>query len=91
MIACINMVLKKLICKRIYGVRKSVDERHWLPGEGKINWKNVIHSLGKINYSGAFMHEVDYERPSKSRDLTAADFYVNAEEIFVGKELTIIP
>ena len=68
-----------------------IDERHWLPGEGKINWKNVMQSLGKINYSGAFMYEVDYERPSKSRDLTAADFYVNAEEIFEGKELTIIP
>ena len=34
-----------------------VDERHWLPGEGIINWSNVIESLVSTGYSGPFMFE----------------------------------
>lgn len=34
------------------------DEKHWLPGMGKIDWKELISLLKAINYSGPFMNEV---------------------------------
>ena len=34
-----------------------VDERHWLPGAGIINWNNVLGNLVTIGYSGPFMFE----------------------------------
>lgn len=35
-----------------------IDERHWLPGKGIINWNNVISELVKSGYKGPFMFEV---------------------------------
>jgi sugar phosphate isomerase/epimerase len=32
-------------------------ERHWLPGEGIINWNNVIGALEESGYNGPFMFE----------------------------------
>ena len=34
-----------------------VDERHLLPGEGKIDWMKLIASLEKIGYNGMFHYE----------------------------------
>ena len=34
------------------------NERHWLPGEGKINWNALIGALEKIGYRGVFNYEV---------------------------------
>jgi len=34
------------------------DEKHWLPGEGKINWPELLTLLKGINYAGPFMNEV---------------------------------
>lgn len=42
-----------------------VDERHWLPGEGVIHWKNVIQSLAHMGYDGPFMFEVKNPDPRK--------------------------
>lgn len=69
-----------------------VNERHWLPGEGKIDWKKLMAALSKINYDGAFMYEIGYACPKtiiRSRDLNAADFKRNAEELFAGAGLTV--
>ena len=35
-----------------------VDERHQFPGNGKIDWKELLDLLESINYSGPFMYEV---------------------------------
>ena len=35
------------------------DERHWLPGEGEINWEELVSLLKKINYQGVFMNEIN--------------------------------
>ncbi len=62
------------------------NERHWLPGEGVINWTELVHELEKENYSGPFMyeianHEVTYiDRPV----LTCADFRQNFEAVMAG-------
>ena len=35
------------------------DERHWLPGEGKIDWRELIAGLKKCGYGGVWMYELD--------------------------------
>lgn len=35
-----------------------VDERHWLPGQGKIDWMKLIGALEAIGYNGVFNYEV---------------------------------
>jgi len=34
------------------------EDRHWPPGDGCIDWDQVIRSLRKVNYQGVFMMEV---------------------------------
>jgi sugar phosphate isomerase/epimerase len=35
----------------------NVNERHWLPGQGIINWNKVISALVEVGYKGSFMYE----------------------------------
>lgn len=41
----------------------AVDERHWLPGAGVINWTGVIDELAKAGYKGPFMFEASRRKP----------------------------
>ena len=34
------------------------DEEHWVPGEGKIDWKELLELLEKYDYEGPLMFEV---------------------------------
>jgi len=34
------------------------EDRHWAPGDGNIDWSQVIRSLRKVNYRGVLMMEV---------------------------------
>ena len=36
-----------------------VDERHWLPKEGKTDWDSLIKALVECGYDGVWMYEVD--------------------------------
>lgn len=36
-----------------------INERHWLPGKGKLNWNAIIEALDKTGYEGVFNYEVD--------------------------------
>lgn len=71
-----------------------INERHWLPGEGKIDWKALIDGLEGIGYQGAFNYELGaagYRMSvARSRDLTCADIVRNAREIFERRPLTVI-
>ncbi len=70
-----------------------INERHWLPGEGKINWKKLYSALCEKGYNGIWMYEIALKCPKtiiRDRDLDFSDFYKNAHEIFDGKELTVI-
>jgi sugar phosphate isomerase/epimerase len=53
---------------RIFEVHLSdydgVDEKHWIPGEGIIDWKALMASFSEINYSGLFNYEA--KLPGKS-------------------------
>lgn len=55
------------------------NERHWLPGEGKIDWIELVEALEEVSYSGPILYETSFTPPStlKSRVLTIWDFKEN--------------
>jgi sugar phosphate isomerase/epimerase len=67
------------------------DERHWLPGEGKLDWAAVLQALQDVGYTGPWLYEVSFARPATleaADPLTCADFARNAAEIFAGQTPT---
>jgi sugar phosphate isomerase/epimerase len=34
-----------------------IDERHWIPGRGIVNWQDFVAGLDDIGYTGCLMHE----------------------------------
>ena len=70
-----------------------VDEKHWLAGEGKIDWSALIGALRGVGYDGPWLYELGFKAPAtinRPRELTCEDFARNAKEIFDGKEITVI-
>lgn len=70
-----------------------IDERHWLPGEGKIDWKTVMQTFDEIGYQNPFIYEVGFNELktiSRPRPLTAADFAQNAKELHENLTLTVL-
>ncbi len=68
-----------------------LNERHWLPGEGDIDWQGVASALREVGYSGPWLYEVGFDRPDTlvaDRVLDCNDFVRNAKEIFAGEKLT---
>lgn len=64
-----------------------LNERHWLPGEGQIDWQGVIGALKEVGYAGPWLYEISFTAPDsivRPRDLTAADFVENARTLFAG-------
>lgn len=64
-----------------------VDERHWLPYEGKIDWQKMLKKLADIGYTGVWLYELDLTAPptiSRERTLTVKDFADNAAAVFSG-------
>ena len=70
-----------------------VDERHWLPGEGDIDWNNVYSLLKSIGYNGVFLYEVPFTINTliRERPLELLDYVKNANEIFAGEKITVLP
>ena len=69
------------------------NERHWLPGEGMLDWQSILKALEKIGYNNVWLYEIDLKAPNtiiRPRDLEYGDFYKNAKELFENKPLTII-
>ena len=66
-----------------------VDERHWLPGEGKLDWTQLYNGLQKCGYNGIWMYEIRFERSDREKVLTCIDFAENAKEIFAGTVPTL--
>ncbi len=70
-----------------------INERHWLPGEGKNDWQGILNALKEINYSGIWLYEINMGCPNtiiRPRRLTTEDFKRNAAEVFENKEITVI-
>lgn len=69
------------------------NERHWLPGEGDIDWNELYSALSEVGYNGPWMYEIGFKAPQtiiRERDLTPADFVRNAKEIADGDKITVI-
>src|SRR5690606_16520622 len=49
-----------------------VDEKHWIPGRGQIDWNAVIAELEAIGYQGPWMYEV-VRRQSDDPQVTTED------------------
>lgn len=43
-----------------------VDEKHWLPGDGDIDWNHLRNLFEKANYTGAFVYETSLRRRDRS-------------------------
>ncbi len=70
-----------------------INERHWLPGEGKIDWVALVSRLEDVGYNGYILYELGFSAPwsiDRPRDLTCADFYRNFCELVEKKPLTAI-
>ena len=64
------------------------NERHWLPGEGSIDWQSLISALENVKYDGIWLYEIDFGCPwtiRRTRDLNCEDFAKNAELLFRGE------
>jgi sugar phosphate isomerase/epimerase len=70
-----------------------VDERHLLPGEGKIDWKKFISDLVASGAPTGWIYEVppkNTKNIERVRELTPLDLERCAFEIFNGDEITRI-
>lgn len=70
-----------------------LNERHWLPGEGRVNWQEMIAALREVGYKGPWLYELGFAAPKtvlRPRDLTCEDFADNAAALFAGKQPTVI-
>ena len=54
-----------------------LNERHWMPFEGKNNWKEIVETLENVGYCGPFLFElglVTHDELIRPRELTFDDF-----------------
>ena len=96
-----NHLLKEDLCEYIKAVGEKIitthvsdydfkDERHWLPGEGKIDWQRLYSTLKSVGYDALWLYELSLGSSwtiEREKDLTAHDVKENAEAIFAGKAL----
>jgi len=70
-----------------------IDERHWLPGEGDIDWNNLYSLLKSVNYDGVFMYEVPViiDTLIRERPLEYTDYVKNARQIFSENNIIVLP
>lgn len=68
-----------------------VDERHWLPGEGKTDWVAMVDELENMGYAGVWMYEVNFNAPAtiRRRTLTPADFAENARAVLNRRTIPV--
>jgi sugar phosphate isomerase/epimerase len=62
-----------------------INERHWLCGEGKIDWLSLKKELENVGYDGPWLYEISLNgsEPTIDRDrrLTYSDFAENYRQI----------
>ena len=64
------------------------NERHWLPGEGDVDWNDLLDALDEIGYKGVWMYEVGFDCPAsltRPRRLNCRDFVENAQALFARR------
>ena len=65
-----------------------VNERHWLPLEGNIDWAELMKGLDDIGYNGVFMYEVPRTAANITREapLVPADYVNNHNKLLEIKQ-----
>lgn len=70
------------------------NERHWLPGEGVIDWKALKDALVDVGYDGPWLYELGIAGSlptiDRQRSLEYSDFTRNHYEIMNDKPITTI-
>lgn len=61
-----------------------IDERHWLPFNGKVDWAKLVENLDNANYNGPWLYEVSF-KPKNLPELTFADIQENHRKIFENR------
>ncbi len=64
------------------------NERHWLPGEGDVDWTSILAALCEVGYKGVWLYELGLVAPAtirRDRDLTYRDIVENATALFEGR------
>lgn len=54
---CIRMLANRLIGLHVSD-RDEINERHWIPGEGIVDFQEILAALEEIGYKGFFTYEV---------------------------------
>jgi len=64
-----------------------INERHWLPGEGKIDWPKLIAALEEADYNGPWLYEVSRipEKTIVRRPLCWRDYAENHAALMAGR------
>jgi sugar phosphate isomerase/epimerase len=70
----------------------AINERHWLSGEGIIDWKQLREDLESVGYDGYWLYELGLTGSTKTvdreRPLTYSDLKDNFDQIMQGKTIT---
>ena len=68
------------------------NERHWMPGEGKVDWVELVTALEEAGYDGPFLYEVGFEavRTIHRRDMTVADYQDNHRACLEKRPLPVL-
>ena len=69
-----------------------LNERHWLPGEGQLDWNTLLAALKLAGYEGPWLYELGFRAPAsilRPRNLTCEDFAENARALFSGSPLAV--
>lgn len=62
-----------------------IDEKHWYPGDGCINWKELYRLLDKSGYEGRYIFEFNENcSPSKGRPVTPKELAEHFFELIKG-------
>ena len=70
-----------------------VNERHWLPGEGVVDWTAILGALKDVGYDGPWLYELGFVCPNtilRERELTCHDFADNAKALFAGEKPPVL-
>lgn len=87
----IRRVGKKIATTHISD-RDDINERHWMPGEGILDWVEIVDALDEVGYEGNWVYECypcSQKTILRDRDVTIADLARNAEEIFARQKPTV--
>ena len=66
--------------------RDGINERHWVPGEGIVDWPELMQAFAEIGYRGSWIYELDrLATPTIDRPpLAFSDLVQNAKTLFAG-------